>query len=379
MRFELLRRTGLALGFGAVVLFGYTVPTIAQSERAPQERKAKARDEGQDQRDQRAQADQKKKAQQEEQRAKNQQRAKSRTPPAEEKKIDQGDQSKANQPEPRQRDAGAPQRAPRQVAPRQEAAPQAPRDARQGTARDGGREAQRDAGQQTPRDAGQQTPRDAGQQNGGARVRQAPNKPEQRRAEPERQALIRENEQRRTQYRQVLDRQQREAQQRAAQLQQQKRRAQYAFQQRYLARLRDQQARIQVRYDYDRDPFFYTSSRYRYIRGGRYYLTNDYGLDLLRQAVRYGYDEGFEAGRADREDGWTADYRNSYAYQDANYGYGGFYVERDDYNYYFREGFRRGYDDGYGARNQYGTVSNGKVAILAGVLAGIVTYELIRN
>ena len=30
-------------------------------------------------------------------------------------------------------------------------------------------------------------------------------------------------------------------------------------------------------------------------------------------------------------------------YRDANYGYSGYYVDRSDYNHYFREGFRRGY------------------------------------
>lgn len=44
----------------------------------------------------------------------------------------------------------------------------------------------------------------------------------------------------------------------------------------------------------------------------------------------------------------------------------------------FREGFRRGYEDGYGRRHKYGSVSNGKVAILAAVVAGIIVYELIR-
>lgn len=43
-------------------------------------------------------------------------------------------------------------------------------------------------------------------------------------------------------------------------LQQQKRKAQYAFQQDYVSRLREQHSRLQSRdrYDYDRDPFFYT-------------------------------------------------------------------------------------------------------------------------
>ena len=237
---------------------------------------------------------------------------------------------------------------------------------------------QRDQGQrdQGQRDQGRQDDqRDEGRGRGRGQEQQ-----QQRRADRERQDLIRQHEQRLAQYRDVLDRQQREAQQRAAQLQQQNRKAQYRFQQEYLAHLRQQQSRIQSRdrYDYDRDPFFYTPSQYRYNRGGRYYETNQYGLDLLRQAVNYGYEEGYRAGRADRDDRWRSDYENCYAYQDANYGYSGFYVDRDDYNYYFREGFRRGYEDGYGRRTQYGRVTNGKVAILAAVLAGIVTYELIR-
>ena len=212
------------------------------------------------------------------------------------------------------------------------------------------------------------------------RSQQAPSRQAQRRADQERQELIRQHQQRLPQYREVLNRQQRAAQERAAQLQQQKRSAQYRFQQEYLARLRQQQSNVQgrERYDYDRDPFFHTPSQYRYRRGDRYYETNQYGLDLLRQAVNYGYEEGFRAGRADREDRWPSNYEDCYAYQDANYGYFGFYVDRDDYNHYFREGFRRGYEDGYGRRYKYGRVSNGRVAILAGVLAGIITYELIR-
>ena len=59
---------------------------------------------------------------------------------------------------------------------------------------------------------------------------------------------------------------------------------------------------------------------------------------------------------------------DSYAFRDANYGYSGYYVERDDYNYYFREGFRRGFEDGYCNRYQYGHRSNGKYIILGAVL-----------
>ncbi|MEK6286203.1 MAG: hypothetical protein AABO57_10715 [Acidobacteriota bacterium] len=57
--------------------------------------------------------------------------------------------------------------------------------------------------------------------------------------------------------------------------------------------------------------------------------------------------------KADRQDHWGSNYEDSYAYRDTNYGYSGYYVERDDYNYYFREGFRRGYEDGYNSRYQW--------------------------
>jgi hypothetical protein len=131
-------------------------------------------------------------------------------------------------------------------------------------------------------------------------------------------------------------------------------------------------------YDYGRDPYFYTAPSYRYYRGGRYYQTNQYGVDLLREAVNYGYEQGRFAGIADREDRWAYNYRTSYAYQDADYGYGGFYVDRDDYNYYFRQGFRRGYEDGYYGRHHYGTYSNGRTSILGAVLGGILIFEAIH-
>ena len=69
---------------------------------------------------------------------------------------------------------------------------------------------------------------------------------------------------------------------------------------------------------YNNDPYFYTAPIYRYRRGGTYYETNQYGADLLRQAVNNGYQEGFRAGVADREDRWRSDYQNSYAYEDAD-------------------------------------------------------------
>jgi hypothetical protein len=203
---------------------------------------------------------------------------------------------------------------------------------------------------------------------------------EARRSSEAQQQLIYQQQQRLAQYRDQLDQQQRVAPQQSAQLQRQNRTAQYGYQQQYQERMHQQwlQVRGREHYDYGRDPYFTTSPTYRYSRGGRYYETNQYGVDLLRQAVSYGYDEGCLAGMADRQDRWKSSYRDSYAYQDANYGYGGFYVDRADYNAYFREGFRRGYEDGYNRRSQYGVYVSGRGTVLGAVLATILNFESIR-
>ena len=202
---------------------------------------------------------------------------------------------------------------------------------------------------------------------------------EQRRlSEVQQQRLIAQQRAQALQYRNYIQARQSLARQRGYALEQQRRMAQYRYQQYYYERMRAQQARLAAqRYSYANDPFFYTPANYRYGYDGSYYQTNRYGADLLRQAVNYGYQEGIRAGRADREDGWAPDYRNTYAYQDANYGYNGYYVSQRDYNYYFREGFRRGYQDGYGRQYQYGRYDNGTNSILEAVLALILNLQAI--
>ena len=56
----------------------------------------------------------------------------------------------------------------------------------------------------------------------------------------------------------------------------------------------------------------------------------------------------------------------------------GRYVDQGEYNYYFREGFRRGYEDGYYKRTKYGRYANGKYTVLSIVLGGILKLEVIR-
>jgi len=185
-------------------------------------------------------------------------------------------------------------------------------------------------------------------------------------------------QQRATQYRQRLDQQVRFSQQQAAQLQQQKRANQYRAQQQYLAQLRQQQLRLQTARNYSNDPYITTAPSYRYVYSGTTRETNQYGVDVLRQAVNYGYQQGVRFGQADRQDGWAANYQNSAAYRDANYGYSGYYVDQADYNYYFRQGFQRGYADGYNSQSQYGTSLNGTSSILATLLSSILGLTSLR-
>jgi hypothetical protein len=122
-------------------------------------------------------------------------------------------------------------------------------------------------------------------------------------------------------------------------------------------------------------PRYYHGGNYRYNRGGHWYRVNYYGADMLRQAVDQGYREGLRAGTADRYDGWRGDYRSSFAWIDASFGFRGNYVSRSEYNYYFRQGFERGYEDGLYGRSRYGRYVNGEAIIIDAVLGAILNLQ----
>lgn len=166
--------------------------------------------------------------------------------------------------------------------------------------------------------------------------------------------------------------------QRNRELERHRRHEQHRYQQDYYRRWLAQQARWNAtRHDYYRDPYYYTAYNYRYNYGGRWYDTNRYGADLLRQAVRDGYREGWYAGRADRRDRWRFDYQGNFGYLDGSFGYNGYYVGLNDYRYYFRQGFRRGYEDAYYGRYRYGSYDrdNGWAIILPVVLTAILGFQ----
>ena len=50
-------------------------------------------------------------------------------------------------------------------------------------------------------------------------------------------------------------------------------------------------------------------------------------------------------------------------------------MNQAEYRYYFRQGFNRGYQDGYNSRTQYGRYSNGSRSILGAILSEILTLQ----
>lgn len=123
-------------------------------------------------------------------------------------------------------------------------------------------------------------------------------------------------------------------------------------------------------------------SRYRIYRNGSYYNTDQRGADLLRRAVNEGYRQGFEAGRSDWNRSRNVSWTNSNVYQSGTYGYQS-YVNRSQYQYYFREGFQRGYQDGSNSRYQdgyngqfeYGHYDNGSMNILETILNSVLRIQ----
>jgi hypothetical protein len=115
-------------------------------------------------------------------------------------------------------------------------------------------------------------------------------------------------------------------------------------------------------------------NRYRVNRGGTYYQTDNRGIELLKQAVNSGYQEGYRAGRNDRNRRRSSNYNGSTVYRKANYGYQN-YVDTKQYQYYFQQGFERGYDDGFNTRYENGANNNGSINILGNILENILTFE----
>jgi len=114
---------------------------------------------------------------------------------------------------------------------------------------------------------------------------------------------------------------------------------------------------------------------YRVYRNGGYFQTDYNGIGMLQQAINVGYEQGMQAGRADRADRRGYDFEDADDFRSGIYGYSGSYVDSSEYSYYFREGFRRGYEDGYYGRFAYGSYSDGRYSILDSILRSVLNAQ----
>jgi hypothetical protein len=125
-----------------------------------------------------------------------------------------------------------------------------------------------------------------------------------------------------------------------------------------------------------------SAGRYRVNRNGTWYNTDNRGADLLRQAVNEGYRQGFTAGRTDRNARRHGSWTNNNVYRGGTYGYQNG-VAQNQYQYYFRQGFQRGYQDGsnsqyqdgYNGDYQYGRNDGGTLNILGSIMNHILTIQ----
>ena len=194
----------------------------------------------------------------------------------------------------------------------------------------------------------------------------------------EQRQRIKIQQQRSAEYRRQLDQQVIAMEQQSVQLKQQRRMSQFGAQQLYAAQLRQQQRDLLAARDFATDPWVSAPHMYGYVANGANRQTNQYGAEVLRQAVRNGYAQGYRAGQADQQDHSASSYQSTFAYRDANYGYLGRDVDQSDYNFYFRQGLQRGYDDGFTRRVRYGTASKGSATILNSLLSSILALQPIR-
>ena len=128
------------------------------------------------------------------------------------------------------------------------------------------------------------------------------------------------------------------------------------------------------RNDRDRYNNTQTEARWRVRRSGRYYNVNQSQADILRQAVNAGYQQGYQAGRENRQNRRRSNYRTMSVYREGSYGYRSS-VDRNLYSYYFQQGFQRGYQDGYSSRFRYGREENGSVNILGNIVNSLLNLQ----
>jgi hypothetical protein len=98
----------------------------------------------------------------------------------------------------------------------------------------------------------------------------------------------------------------------------------------------------------------------RYRRSDRYGRNGDYanyGYNVYQIAENQGYQDGLNTGANDARQGQSYNPERSHYYKNATYGYNSSYGRKDDYKQAYRNGFGRGYDEGF---QRYGGYNRGR-------------------
>ena len=103
------------------------------------------------------------------------------------------------------------------------------------------------------------------------------------------------------------------------------------------------------------------NTRYKVYQNGKVFVLDGRELEMLKQTILRGYEEGFQKGRFDSKNKKRGGYYGSNIYQNSNYGYqndGKFgYKNSIDsrlMQFYFQKGFAEGYEDGFKTRKHRG-------------------------
>lgn len=137
---------------------------------------------------------------------------------------------------------------------------------------------------------------------------------------------------------------------------------------------RERQEQMRVKYERNRNPWEKEKNvRYKVFQNGKMFVTDARGLEMLKQAVIRGYEEGFKSGLNDRKNRKKVAFNNLSMYKNANFGYQNS-VELKQYQFFFQKGFSEGYSDGFNTRKFRGWYQNdGKLSEKE--LQAILKYE----
>lgn len=123
------------------------------------------------------------------------------------------------------------------------------------------------------------------------------------------------------------------------------------------------------------DQYGYTN-QYQYRMGNSWRATNITGAQLLQRAVNMGYQQGFQSGQMAAQRGRGFSPQRERMWRDGTYGYENVLIGQDDYRNYFRQGFTRGYEDGFYNTNRYGSYVDGRTSVLGSVLGAILGFTI---